>query len=189
MSEVTELMAAIERGDTRATAELLPLVYEELRRLARAHMVNERADHTLQATALVHEAYIRLIGDRDARWDGEGHFYAAAAEAMRRILIEHARGKGALKRGGNRQQHSLDGDFPLISSPCDNVDDLLALNDALDQLAMVDVTKAELVKLLYFAGLNLDEAAVAQGISRTTAYRHWQFARAWLHDAMQQKDA
>jgi RNA polymerase sigma factor (TIGR02999 family) len=187
MSDVTQLMAAIERGDSRATAELLPLVYEELRRLARAHMVNERAEHTLQATALVHEAYLRLMGDSNPRWDGCSHFYAAAAEAMRRILIEHARGKRALKRGGAREQVPLDDDIPLISSPCDNLDDLLELNEALDQLAMVDVAKAELVKLLYFAGLNLEEVADVQGISRTTAYRHWQFARAWLHDSMQEK--
>ena len=187
MSEVTQLLAAIERGDSQATTELLPIVYEELRRLARAHMAYERAEHTLQATALVHEAYIRLVGDTEARWDGEGHFYAAAAEAMRRILIEHARGKHALKRGGERQQVPLKDDFLLISSPCDNIDDLLELSEALDRLATVDAAKAELVKLLYFAGLNLEEAAMAQGISRTTAYRHWQFARAWLHDAMQEK--
>jgi RNA polymerase sigma factor (TIGR02999 family) len=185
MSDVTQLLAAIERGDSRATDELLPLVYEELRRLARAHLANERAEHTLQATALVHEAYIRLIGNISPDWDGRGHFYVAAAEAMRRILIEHARRKHALKRGGERQQVPLD-DIPQISSPCDDIDDLLDLNDALDRLAMVDAAKAELVKLLYFAGLNLEEAAIAQGISRTTAYRHWQFARAWLHDAMRE---
>jgi RNA polymerase sigma factor (TIGR02999 family) len=188
MSEVTQLLTAIERGDSQATAELWPLVYEELRRLARARMANERAEHTLQATALVHEAYLRLIGDVDARWDSRGHFYAAAAEAMRRILVEHARGKRALKRGGERQQVPLDDDIPLIASPCDNVDDLLELDEALDRLAAVDAPMAELVKLLYFAGLNLEEAAAVQGISRTTAYRHWQFARAWLLHAMQEEE-
>lgn len=183
MSEVTQLLVAIGRGDQQATSELLPLVYDQLRRLARSHMANERKEHTLQATALVHEAYLRLIGSADPGWDGRGHFFAAAAEAMRRILIEHARSKKALKRGGQYQRVDLD-DFPPIVLPCDNVDDLLALDEALDRLAQEDPAKAELVKLLYFAGLNLDEAAAAQGISRTTAYRHWQFARAWLYDAI-----
>jgi RNA polymerase sigma factor (TIGR02999 family) len=187
MSDVTQLLAAIDRGDSRATAELLPLVYEELRRIARAHMAYERAEHTLQATALVHEAYLRLIGDPNMRWTSGRHFYAAAAEAMRRILIEHARSKRALKRGGAGQRLPLDEeDFP-ISLPTGNIDDLLELNDALERLAALDGAKAELVKLLFFAGLNLEEAAAAQGISRTTAYRHWQFARAWLHDAIQER--
>lgn len=185
MSDVTRLLAAIEQGDSHASAELLPLVYNELRRLARAHMAQERAEHTLQATALVHEAYLRLIGTADSRWDGRGHFFAAAAEAMRRILIEHARNKQSLKRGGERKREELDVDFPAITSPCDKVDDLLELDEALDRLAMIDAGKAELVKLLYFVGLNLEEAAAVQGTSRTTAYRHWQFARAWLRDAIQ----
>ena len=184
MSEVTRLLEAIDRGDSHATAELLPLVYEELRRLARAHMAGERAEHTLQATALVHEAYLRLVDDKNTVWDGRGHFFAAAAEAMRRILIEHARRKKAQKRGGDHHRVEFDDDCPAIAVPCDNVDDLLALNEALDRLAAEDHAKAELVKLLYFAGLNLDEAAAVQGLSRTTAYRHWLFARAWLHDAI-----
>jgi RNA polymerase sigma factor (TIGR02999 family) len=146
-------------------------------------MANERTEHTLQATALVHEAYLRLVGDEKARWDGRGHFFAAAAEAMRRNLIEHARGKKAAKRGGNHDRVPLD-EIACIDMPCDSVDDLLALNEGLDQLAAEAPDKAELVKLLYFAGLNLEEAAAAQGISRTTAYRHWLFARAWLHDAI-----
>lgn len=186
MSEVTQLLAAIRNGDQQATAQLLPVVYEELRRIARAHMAQERAEHTLQATALVHEAYLRLLGDADPRWDGRGHFFAAAAEAMRRILIEHARGKNALKRGGNFDRVELD-DYPAIAGPCDKITDLLALDEALNRLAEQHAAKAELVKLLYFAGLNLDEAAAAQGISRTTAYRHWLFARAWLYDAMGEK--
>jgi RNA polymerase sigma factor (TIGR02999 family) len=184
MSEVTRLLMAIEQGNTHASAELLPLVYEELRRLARSRMAQERAEHTLEATALVHEAYLRLIGEEDARWDGRGHFFAAAAEAMRRILIEHARRKKALKHGGQRERIELDDDLPPIASPCDNVDDLLALDEALERLAQEDRSKADLVKLLYFAGFNLEEAAAAQGISRTTAYRHWLFARAWLHEAI-----
>lgn len=184
MSEVTRLLMAIKQGDTHASGELLPVVYEELRRLARSRMAQERTEHTLQATALVHEAYLRLIGEEDARWDGRGHFFAAAAEAMRRILIEHARRKNALKNGGQREKVELDDDLPPIASPCDNVDDLLALDEALERLAAEDPSKAELVKLLYFAGFNLEEAAAAQGISRTTAYRHWLFARAWLHEAI-----
>lgn len=184
MSDVTRLLAAIDQGDSQASAKLLPLVYDELRRVARSQMARERAGHTLQATALVHEAYLRLLGDEAGRWDGRGHFFAAAAEAMRRILIEHARSKHAAKRGGKHERAQLSEDLPPIASPCENVDDLLALDEALDRLAQTDAAKAELVKLLYFAGLNLEEAAAVQGISRTTAYRHWQFARAWLHDAM-----
>ena len=185
MSDVTRLLAALENGDSQATAQLLPLVYEELRRLARSQMAQERAEHTLQATALVHEAYLRLVvNGGSSSWDGRGHFFGAAAEAMRRILVEHARRKQALKHGGQHHRVELGDDFPPIAAPCDRVDDLLALDEALDRLAEEDAAKAELVKLLYFAGLNLEEAAAAQGISRTTAYRHWVFARAWLYDAM-----
>jgi RNA polymerase sigma factor (TIGR02999 family) len=183
MSDVTQLLVAIGRGDEQATAELLPLVYEELRRLAHARMAQERREHTLQATALVHEAYLRLIGDADPGWNGRGHFFAAAAEAMRRILIEHARAKLARKRGGQHQRVELE-DIPPIIGPCENLDDLLELDAALERLAQEDPAKAELVKLLYFAGLNLEEVAAAQGISRTTAYRRWLYARAWLHDAI-----
>jgi RNA polymerase sigma factor (TIGR02999 family) len=189
MSEVTRLLTAISQGDTQASDELLPLVYNELRRLARSRMAQERAEHTLEATALVHEAYLRLIDNEELRWDGRGHFFAAAAEAMRRILIEHARRKSALKNGGGRERIDLSDELPAIASPCDNIDDLLALDEALERLAKEDRAKAELVKLLYFAGLNLEEAAAAQGISRTTAYRHWLFARAWLHDAITGKSA
>jgi len=184
MSDATRLLNALSQGDTRASAELLPLVYQELRRLARARMGQERTDHTLQATALVHEAYLRLVEDAPTRWDGRRHFFAAAAEAMRRILIEHARRKNALKHGGERRRVDLDDDLPAISSPCDDIDDLLMLNDALDRLAEEDPAMAELVKLSFFAGLSLDEAAAALGISRATAYRRWAFARAWLHDAI-----
>jgi RNA polymerase sigma factor (TIGR02999 family) len=184
MPEVTQLLNSIGLGDERASVQLLPLIYDELRRLARFHMAQERAEHTLQATALVHEAYLRLVRDEDSAWDNRGHFFAAAAEAMRRILIDHARGKHAQKRGGKYQRIELDENFPPIASPCESLDDLLALDEALDRLALDYPAKSELVKLLYFAGLNLEEAAAAQGISRTTAYRHWLFARAWLHDAI-----
>jgi RNA polymerase sigma factor (TIGR02999 family) len=187
MSEVTQLLHAIRQGDQQATAQLLPLVYEELRRLARAHMVRERAEHTLQATALVHEAYLRLIGAQEPDWEGRSQFFAAAAESMRRILIEHARRKHAKKRGGNGQRLELNGELEPIVAPCQQVHELLALDEALDRLAEQHPAKADLVKLLYFAGLNLEEAASIQGLSRTTAYRHWLFARAWLFDAMGEK--
>ncbi len=184
MEHITQILNAIAAGDPQAADRLLPLVYQELRRLARSHMMQERAGHTLQATALVHEAYLRLVDDGATRWDGRGHFFAAAAEAMRRILIEHARRKQAVKRGGANQRVELNDELPAISCPCDGIDDLLALNEALDRLAAEDAALAELVKLSFFAGLSLDEAATALGISRATAYRRWAFARAWLHHAM-----
>ncbi|HEY7089521.1 MAG TPA: ECF-type sigma factor [Tepidisphaeraceae bacterium] len=184
MSEVTRLIEAMGRGDIGAAEKLLPLVYDELRSLARAHMGHERAGHTLQATALVHEAYLRLIDGEPAHWDGRRHFFGAAAEAMRRILIDHAREKNTEKRGGQRARVDLEDALPAISSPCDDVDDLLALDDALDKLTAQDPAIAELVKLSFFAGLSLEESAAALGISRATAYRHWAFARAWLHHAM-----
>lgn len=183
MSDFTELLEAVERGDSHATAELLPMVYQELKRIARSQMAQERAGHTLQATALVHEAYLRLVGQEDARWQGRRHFFAAAAEAMRRILIEHARAKKAAKRGGDRDRIELQ-DCPPILAPSDDLDELLSLDEALDRLGDEDPTKAELVKLLYFAGLNLEEAAAIQGVSRTTAFRRWQYCRAWLRDAI-----
>ncbi len=147
-------------------------------------MADERGEHTLQATALVHEAYLRLIGEDDTPWDSRGHFFAAAAEAMRRILVEHAHGKNAQKRGGEHHRVELDDQLPPIELPIGNLDDLLDLDESLDRLAHDHPDKAELVKLLYFAGLNLDEAAAALGISRTTAYRHWIFARAWLYETI-----
>jgi len=190
MSEVTRLIAAMKDGDSRAEAELLPLVYQELRRVARMQMANERAGHTLEATALVHEAYLRLVEGQPGKWEGRRHFFAAAAEAMRRILIEHARAKNALKRGGGRARVGLgdneDGDdLPAIAAPCADIADLLSLDEALSRLAVQHPDKAELMKLLYFAGLSLDEAAAAMGLSKTTAQRHAAFARAWLFDAME----
>jgi RNA polymerase sigma factor (TIGR02999 family) len=178
MSEVTQLLAAIREGDAHATAELLPLVYEELRRLARARMAGERGDHTLQPTALVHEAYLRLVGNADARWDNRGHFFAAAAEAMRRILVENARCKGRARHGGQMNRVELD-DFPLQVNVPD--EELLAVHDALEGLARTDAQAAEVVKLHFFLGLSMDEAADLLGISPRTAYRNWSFARAWLY--------
>jgi RNA polymerase sigma factor (TIGR02999 family) len=186
MAELTRLLNQVDPGNHRAAKDLLPLVYEELRRLARARMVQERREHTLQATALVHEAYLRLVGD-GADWDSRGHFFAAAAEAMRRILIEHARARKSLKRGGGLERVALDGvgeALPVIS-PFHDIEDLLALDEALQRFAVEAPDKVNLVKLLYFAGLSLEEAASAMGISKTTAHRNWIYARAWLLDAME----
>lgn len=190
MSDATRLLQAIGAGGepTAAPAELLPLVYQELRRLARSQMAQERGSHTLQPTALVHEAYLRLIADEPTRWDNRRHFFAAAAEAMRRILIEHARQRRSLKRGGDRQRVELDEDDKEISAiafPVGSAEELLALNDALDHFTAEDPTRAELVKLMHFAGLSVEDAAEVMGISRATAYRHWVYSRAWLHDAIE----
>jgi RNA polymerase sigma factor (TIGR02999 family) len=180
MSDVTQLLQAIGDGDSSATAQLLPLVYDELRRLARANMFNERAGHTLQPTALVHEAYLRLVGDAGARWDSRGHFFAAAAEAMRRILIEHARRKQALKHGGGYNRVELNDELPPIAAPCDG-EELLALDEALDELQQHDAQAAQLVKLRFFSGLSHQEAAEALQISRRAADRLWVLAKAWLY--------
>jgi len=184
MSEVTRLIDAIRQGDASASAKLMPLVYQELRRLAQSQMARERRGHTLDATALVHEAYLRLFGDENVRWEGRGHFYAAAAEAMRRILIEHARARETLKRGGEHHRVELAESAAPIDFSSGQFVDVLAVNDALDKLELKDPGKANLVKLLYFAGLNLEEAGAVLGISRATAHRHWVFARAWLHEAI-----
>lgn len=179
---VTRLLNDAGRGDAEASAALLPLVYDELRRLARTKMRQERPDQTLQATALVHEAYVRLVDQTHVpQWDGRWHFFAAAAEAMRRILIEHARRRGRHKRGGGLERISLDDAQPAAHGPCD---DLLALDEALTLLAERHPAKAELVKLRYFAGLTIEEAARALDISPATADRHWAFARAWLYRQM-----
>jgi RNA polymerase sigma factor (TIGR02999 family) len=184
MSDVTRILLALERGDQKAAADLLPLVYQELRRLARQQMERERTNHTLESTALVHEAYLRLVGSGPVRWDSCGHFFAAASEAMRRILIDHARNKKSLRRGGREYHVSADEEFPLIAIPAGMDDDVLALNDALDRLAEIYPIKASIVKLRYFGGLSMAEAAAALGISRATAGRHWTFAKAWLHDVI-----
>jgi RNA polymerase sigma factor (TIGR02999 family) len=179
MSDVTRILTAIEHGDARAADELLPLVYEELRRLAAQKMSHEQPGQTLQATALVHEAYIRLVGSDDRDWSGRTHFYAAAAEAMRRILIENARRKQRLKRGGARQKVDLDDACIVIEGPSE---DIVALDEALLKLALEDQTKADLVKLRYFAGLTIEQAAGILNISRATADRYWSYSRAWLFD-------
>jgi RNA polymerase sigma factor (TIGR02999 family) len=180
MSEVTRILVQIDHGDPQAADRLLPLVYNELRELAAQRLKKEKPGQTLQATALVHEAYLRLV-DREAvqRWDSRGHFFAAAAEAMRRILVEQARRKGRLKRGSALKRAELDLDGVEIA-PLGPNGDLLAVDEALTKLAQKHPEKAELVKLRYFAGLTGDEAAQALGISGTTADRYWTYARAWL---------
>ena len=178
MNEITRLFSAIERGDPQAAEQLLPLVYGELRQLAAQRLAREAPGQTLQATALVHEAYLRLVGTEDLGWNGRGHYFAAAAEAMRRILIERARRMRALRRGGDRNR--VDFDQANLAAP-ERSDDLLALDEALDQLAIKDARKAQLVKLRYFAGLTMEHAAETLGISVATAHRDWNYARAWLH--------
>lgn len=179
MTDVTALLEAAHRGDPQAAAELLPLVYGELRKLAAAKLAKEKPGQTLDATALVHEAYLRLIGDQ--QFEGRGHFFAAAAEAIRRILVEQARRRLALKRGGQQQREELVAD--RIAAPAPD-EELLALHEALDKLAEQHPEKAALVKLRYFAGLTADQAAAALGISPSAADRQWAYARAWLRRAM-----
>jgi RNA polymerase sigma factor (TIGR02999 family) len=183
VSDVTQILHAIEQGDAKAANELLPLVYQELRRLATHKMVNEPSGHTLQPTALVHEAYLRLVGPSQVQqWDGRGHFFAAAAEAMRRILVESARRKKRLKHGGQLQRvDANDVELPLPMPD----DELLALDEALDRLAAVDGRAAEVVKLCFFVGLTQEQAGKELGISLATAERLWSFARAWLFQEMQ----
>lgn len=177
-NDVTRILNAIERGDVQATDELLPILYEELRLLAAQKLARETPGQTLQATALVHEAYLRLLGDEAQTWQNRGHFFAAAAEAMRRILIENARRKHRLKRGGDRQKVDLQDAEPAVDGPDDN---LIALDEAIEKLAQIDKVKADLVKLRFFAGLTGEQAAEALGISHNTADRYWAYARSWLH--------
>lgn len=188
MNNVTQILQAIEHGDPAAGEQLLPVVYDELRQLAAARLRHEPAGMTLQATALVHEAYLRLIGnDADApAWDNRGHFFAAAAEAMRRILVERARRQRRLKHGGDFDRHDID-DLPIAASEIR--EDLVALDAALTKLAEVDRLAAELVQLRYFAGLTMAEAAHALGLAPRTADRTWAYARAWLHREIAGKDA
>jgi RNA polymerase sigma factor (TIGR02999 family) len=179
MSEVTRILTAIDRGDGRAVDQLLPLVYQELRQLAAQKLAREKPGQTLQPTALVHEAYLRLVGTEAQSFRGKTHFLAAAAEAMRRILIDNARRKKSIKRGRGRPPVSLEPDeVPLEET---DAEDLLALDEALNKLAEIDAVKANLVKLRFFAGLSLEQAAEALDLSPTTAKRHWRFARAWLY--------
>jgi RNA polymerase sigma factor (TIGR02999 family) len=179
MSPVTQLLGAAASGDRQAAADLLPLVYAELRQLAAARLTGEKPGQTLQPTALVHEAYLRLVGDQ--QFDGRGHFFAAAAEAMRRILVDAARRKGRAKRGGGQKRVDLD-EQDAATDP--KADELLDLDEALTALAAEDPEAARVVELHFFAGLPIEEVAGVLGVSRATAYRQWTFARAWLRSAM-----
>ncbi|MGE5296024.1 MAG: sigma-70 family RNA polymerase sigma factor [Solirubrobacterales bacterium] len=181
MSDVTRILNAIERGDAKATDELLPLVYEELRLLAAQKLSHEPPGQTLQATALVHEAYLRLVGDVPQSWENHGHFFAAAAEAMRRILVENARWKGRQKRGGERKRIEL---HEVCLAADASPDGLIALDEALSRLAAKDPEAARLIELTCFGGLTLEQSAEVLGVSSRTAYRHWAFARAWLYAAL-----
>jgi len=180
MSEVTRLLDAAAAGDRRAAADLLPLVYDELRKLAAARMAAEAPGHTLDATAQVHEAYLRLVGDQ--QFDGRGHFFAAAAEAMRRILVNHARDRKRLKRGGGRVRLEL---LDQADSLAENPDLILSLDELLTRLGEEDATAARVAHLHLFGGLSVEEAGAAVGVSRAVAYRNWKYARAWLREALE----
>ncbi|QDV65998.1 ECF-type sigma factor [Crateriforma conspicua] len=181
--DITRILSAIENGDTKAADDLLPVVYDELRRLAASRMNQEKPGHTLQPTALVHEAFLRLVGgSRPQQWDGRGHFFAAAAEAMRRILIENARRKSRDKRGGDWVRQEMDDG--LVAVAPDNIDDLLSLDDALTKLADEDPELAKLVELRYFTGMTIEETAEILGVSPRTTKRNWAYARAWLQREM-----
>jgi RNA polymerase sigma factor (TIGR02999 family) len=187
MDAITQVLHTIEQGDPQAAEKLLPLVYDELRKLAAARLVHEKPGQTLQATALVHEAFLRLVDvERAQHWNSRGHFFAAAAEAMRRILVERARSRGREKRGGDWRRVDFE-ELDVISSV--TPDQLVALDDALERLAVLDSLAGELVKLRYFAGLPLDQAAAALGVSTATAYRHWAYARAWLHSELVNRES
>ena len=191
MTDVTRILSAIEQGDPHAAEQLLPLIYDELRALAAQKLAKEAPGQTLQATALVHEAYLRLVDvDTVQRWDSRGHFFAAAAEAMRRILVESARRRQSTKRGGRARRIDLEAALTLAEPQADEPgDDLLALDEALDQLAAEDTIKAELVKLRCFAGLSHQDAAAALGISRATADRYWAYAKSWLYCHLYEPDS
>ncbi len=181
MNDVTQILIRIEEGDAQATNDLFPLVYEELKRLATAKLKNEQDQQMLEATGLVHEAYLRLVDSKDDQWSGRAHFFSAAAEAMRRILIDQARARKSLKRGGLDKTLSLDTVGPITAR---KADELISLNDALDQLQSVDSTKAQLVKLKFFVGMTTNQAAEILDIPLRTAERNWAFARAWLYQKM-----
>jgi RNA polymerase sigma factor (TIGR02999 family) len=182
MSEVSQILDAVQRGDPQAAEQLLPLVYHELRKLAASRLAQESPGQTLQATALVHDAYLRLVNQSTPQtWENRRHFFAAAAEAMRRILVENARRKGSLKRGGDKQRQPLE---VLAARSDQGTEDLLALDEALERLVQTDPQAAEVVKLRYFAGLTMDETAAALDISVRTAFYAWDYARSWLRQAM-----
>jgi RNA polymerase sigma factor (TIGR02999 family) len=182
VSDVTRVLEVLNQGDPHAADQLLPLVYEELRKLATSKMANEQPGHTLQPTALVHEAWLRLVGNKNPEFDGRAHFFAAAAEAMRRILIDRARRKRAVRHGGQQQRVDILDVDPASPSADDQ---LLAIHDALDKLAAQDPAKADIVKLRYFVGMTIAEAAEVLGISEPTAKRHWAYARAWLYQEIE----
>jgi RNA polymerase sigma factor (TIGR02999 family) len=182
MSDVTRILTAMEHDDAKATDELLPLVYGELRRIAAHKMSAERPGHTLQPTALVHEAWLKLVDSPNQSWQNRAHFFGAAAEAMRRILVDRSRRKQTQRRGSGAAH--LDADEIEISTPAPD-DQLLALNEALDRFAILEPQQAELVKLRYFVGLKIEDAAEVLGISRATATRWWTYARAWLFHEIQ----
>jgi RNA polymerase sigma factor (TIGR02999 family) len=179
MNDVTRILSAVAHGDALAAEQLLPLVYDELRKLAAHRLAREKSGQTLEATALVHEAYLRLVGPQDPGWDGRGHFFAAAAEAMRRILVERARRKRRRKHGDGRlrQDSNLD---DLARPETRDPLEVLAVHEALDQLAAKAPRKAELVKLRYFLGCTMAEAAEVLGVARTTAEADWTYSKAWL---------
>ena len=185
MTDVTRILEEVSQGDPKATDQLLAAVYGELRRLAASKLSRERPGQTLQATALVHEAYLRILGGESAKWDNSVHFFGAAAEAMRRILVEKARRKARLKHGGGRERQELHEADAIV---LEESTDLIALDEALDELAKVDEIKADLVKLRYFAGLTVEQAGKVLGVSRATADRYWTFARAWLYNEMNKGD-
>jgi RNA polymerase sigma factor (TIGR02999 family) len=180
-SEITRLLADWNRGDQAALDKLLPLVYDELHRLARSYMRRERPDHTLQTTALVHEAYLQLVGEQNSRWQTRVHFFAAAAQVMRHILVDHARGRGRLKRGDGKPEISLE-EAAIISA--ERADALLAVNDALNSLTALDPRKSRVFELRYFGGMSVDEAAEALQVSPATVARDWRMAKAWLRREM-----
>lgn len=183
MDDLTRILTSVQAGDLKAAESLLPLVYEELRRLAGFKMASEPSGHTLQPTALVHEAWLRLAGAREQNWQSRAHFFAAAGEAMRRILVDHARRKNSLKRGGGELRAEFDESSIALSAP---PDELLAVHEALDKLAQEDSSAAELVKLRYFVGMTMDEAAMAMGLARRSAERLWTYARVWLRREIRQ---
>jgi RNA polymerase sigma factor (TIGR02999 family) len=182
MSEVTRILSAIEQGDPHVAEQLLPLVYGELRRLAAQRLAQEAPGQTLQATALVHEAYLRLVDVHKVQhWSSRGHFFAAAAEAMRRILVNHARDRKRLKRGGGRVRLEL---LDQADSLAEDPDLILSLNELLSRLGEEDASAARVAQLHLFGGLSVEEAGAAWGVSRAVAYRNWKYARAWLRDAL-----
>ncbi len=182
--EVTRLLAAYSRGDREALDKLLPLVYGELRRTAERYLRRERSDHTLQATALVHEAYLKLIDQREVRWQNRAHFFGVAAQAMRRILVDHARGHMAAKRGSGGVKLSLEDNEAAIVS-AEKAEEMVALDEALNRLAEIDPQKSRIVELRFFGGLSIEETAEVLGIGTATVIRQWRMARAWLYDQVQ----